>query len=116
EGEPIREYIERFCHTTGRTRGGLPQKEQVEFCRQGLRRDVRRRFGVTQITTWEELTQAGDRVELEIQLDLEDQPPRPDQRGRSRGNGYDSHAAETQYTPKYHAVPPPRLQRGNRPQ
>src|SRR5436189_2134650 len=41
EGEPIREYIERFHRTAGRTRGGLPQKEQVEFCRQGLKHDVR---------------------------------------------------------------------------
>src|SRR3954466_1367704 len=37
EGEPIREYIERFRRIAGRTRGGLPQKEKVEFCRQGLR-------------------------------------------------------------------------------
>src|SRR4051812_10909238 len=51
EGEPIREYIERFHRTAGRTRGGLPQKEQVEFCRQGLRRDMRHRFGVTPIAT-----------------------------------------------------------------
>src|SRR3954463_16004482 len=61
------------------------------------------------------MTQAGDRAELEIQLDLEDQPPRSDQRGQGRGNGWDAHAAETQYTPEYNAVPPPRLQRENRP-
>src|SRR3954467_5684740 len=61
------------------------------------------------------MTQAGDRAELEIQLDLEDQPPRSDQRGRGRGNGRDSHAAETQSTPEYSVAPPPRLQRGNRP-
>src|SRR5436190_12816243 len=112
----IREYIERFRRTAGRTRGGPPQKEQVEFCRQGLKRDMRHSFGVTSITTWEEMTHAGDRAELEIQLDLEDQPPRSDQRGRGRANGRDSHAAEAQYTPDYSAVPPPRLQRGNRPQ
>src|SRR3954463_10241724 len=116
EGESVREYIERFRRTAGRTRGGLPQKEQVEFCRQGLRRDMRHRFGVTPIATWEEMTQAGDRAELEVQLDLEDQPPRPDQRGRGRANGRDSHAAEARYAPDYSAVPPPRLQRGNRPQ
>src|SRR4051812_23070695 len=46
EGEPIREYIERFRRTAWRTRGGLLQKEQVEFYRQGLRRSVRHRFGV----------------------------------------------------------------------
>src|SRR4051812_16817870 len=115
EGEPIIEYIERFRRTAGWTREGLPQMERVEFCRQGLRRDVRRKFGVTKIATLEELTQLGDRAELEIQLDLEDQPTRSDQRGRGRGNGRDSHAAETQYTPEYNAVPPPRLQRGNRP-
>src|SRR5436190_24195583 len=51
EGESIREYIERFRRTAGRTRGGLPQKEQVEFCRQGLRRDMRHRFGVTPTAT-----------------------------------------------------------------
>ena len=116
EGESIREYIERFRRTAGRTRGGLPQKEQVEFCWQGLKRDMRHRFGVTPIATWEEMTQAGDRAELEIQLDLEDQPPRSDQRGRGRANGRDSHAAEARYTPDYSAVPPPTLQRGNRPQ
>ena len=79
-------------------------------------RDMRHMFGVTPIATWEEMTQAGDRAELEIQLDLEDQPPRSDQRGRGRANGRDSHAAEAQYTPDYSAVPPPRFQRGNRPQ
>src|SRR5947208_11879706 len=70
KGEPIREYIERFRRTAGRTRGSLPQKELVEFCRQGLVRDIRRRFGVTRIDTWKELTQAGNRAELEIQQDL----------------------------------------------
>src|SRR4051812_37480732 len=77
---------------------------------------MRHRFGVTPIATWEEMIQAGDRAELEIQLDLEDQPPRSVQRGRGRANGRDSHDAEAQYTPDYSAVPPPRLQRGNRPQ
>src|SRR4051812_8871879 len=79
-------------------------------------RSVRQRFGVTKIDTWEELTQAGDRVELETQLELKDQPPWSDQRGRSRGNGCDSHAAETQRTSEYNAVPPPRFQKGSRPQ
>src|SRR3954463_1538298 len=62
------------------------------------------------------MTQAGDRAELEMQLDLEHQPSRSDQRGRGRGNGRDAHATETQYTLEYNAVPPLRLQRGNRPQ
>src|SRR4051812_11517751 len=53
EGEPIRDYIERFRRIAGRTRGSLPQKDLVEFCRQGLMRNVRRRFGVTKIDTWE---------------------------------------------------------------
>src|SRR4051812_43588658 len=96
EGEPIRDYIERFRRIAGRTRGGLPQRELVEFCRQSLTRNVRQRFGVTPISTWEELTHAGDRAELETMLDLEDQPPRSDQRGRSRGNGRDAHTTETQ--------------------
>src|SRR5438270_2487401 len=36
DGEPIRDYIERFRRTAGRTRGNLPQKGLVKFCRQGL--------------------------------------------------------------------------------
>src|SRR3954471_866879 len=66
EGESIRDYIERFRRTAGRTRGSLPQKELVEFYRQGLMHSMRQRFGVIQINTWEELTHIGDKAGLEI--------------------------------------------------